>query len=170
MIGPRAQRAFVTCALVLVIAGVITSAVRAIHTDRSAVAATGPVPTVRQFLADSVIGNGGYQQGCHYLTPAEQKRVALRGSTAHSCGESLDDAQLRLGGKTYTTTREIYTDLEARTVAVGNAVVVTLRHGGQAHSFVLVPATAAQRDDFAAPASPWRIESGVASLVPRLKG
>ena len=169
MIGPRAQRAFVACALALLIAGVVTSVVRAVRDDHR-VDAAGPVATVREFLADTVIGNGGYQDGCRYLTPAEQKRVALRGSTGHSCGESLADAQLRLGGKTYTTARQIYDDLGAGAVRPGHTAVVKIWHGGHSHRFVLVPATAAERNDYGAPHTSWRIASGVASLVPRLRG
>ena len=169
-ISPRTRRTIAVCALVLLIAGVVTSVVRAIRDDQRAVDAAGPVATVRKFLADTVIGSGGYQDGCRYLTPAEQKRVALRGSTAHSCGESLDDAELRLGGKTYTTTRQIYDDLGAGAVRPGHTAAVRIWHGGHSHRFVLVPATAAERNDYGAPPTSWRIASGVASLVPRLRG
>lgn len=169
-IGPRAQRAFAICALALVIAGALATAVRAIRADHRDVSASGPVPTVRQFLASTIIGTGGFQNGCRYLTPAEQKRVALRGSTAHSCGEALAHARLRLGHKTYTTTRQIDDDLDANAAGAGRAMAVRIWHGGRSHVFVLVPATSAERNDFMAPATPWRIDSGVASLVPSLRG
>lgn len=169
-IGPRARRVFAICALALVIGTVVTTAVRAIRTDREHVAATGPAATVRDFLSDSVVGTGGYENGCRYLTPSEQKRVALRGASPHSCSEALDHAQLRIGDKTYTTTRQIYDDLGAGAFRPGNHAVVKIWHGGRSHEFVLVPATAAERGDYAAPPTPWRIAGGAASLVPRLRG
>ena len=168
-IGPRARRAFAVCALALVIATAVTTAVRAIRGDRHAVAAGGPVPTVRQFLADAVVDDDGFQ-ACRFLTPAEQKRVALRGATARSCGEALDRAQLRLGDKTYATIRAIYGDLDAGAVQPDGRAIVRIRHGGRSHSFVLVPATPSQRIDYGAPAMPWRIDRGAATLIPRMRG
>ena len=167
-ISPRARRAIAVGALALLIAGVITSAVRAIRDDREAVAGAGPVASVRQFLADTVIDNDGFQ-GCRYLTPAEQQRVARRADSPHSCGEALDWARLHLGGESYRSIRQIYDGLSASAVRRGRDAVVDIRHGRQSRSFILVPATPAQRNDFDAPPMPWRIDRGVAQLVPRLR-
>jgi hypothetical protein len=81
-----------------------------------------------------------------------------------TCQEAFDDAELSLDGTDAPTGREIYTlPVEIRGDASAPEAIV--RADGRIHRFRLVRADPTPQDEFEAPDTEWRIDSGAASVV-----
>jgi hypothetical protein len=115
-----------------------------------------PTATVREFLVDGAIDGNGFD-ACGYLTLAQQRAAAWLGGG--ECRNALDSAQLALGGKSVGTEYQVDRLAMAESID-GDHARVRLTRGGAAIDFELVRADAAERNQFSAPASDWRIASG----------
>jgi hypothetical protein len=132
--------------------------------DNEPAAGSGPVGTVRQFLTVAALQNNG-DVACRYLTNAEMLRVERAAGETTSCGAGFSGATLTIGGKAYggDLKQLSFTSAESN----GRAVVTVSAAGASKLRFRVVPATPGERNQFAAPATPWRIDSGAAALVSR---
>ncbi|MEA2468215.1 MAG: hypothetical protein QOJ57_2341 [Thermoleophilaceae bacterium] len=128
--------------------------------DNEPPAGTSPTGTVRQFLTAAAVEDNG-DVACTYLTRAEKLRVK-RAAKAASCSAGFYAGSLTLGGTAYGG------DLKALAFSAadgGGGDVVTVSAGISSVIFRLAPATAAERNEFDAPATPWRIDSGAAAVA-----
>jgi hypothetical protein len=124
-------------------------------------AGSGPIGTVRQFLTVAA-GEDNGDAACRYLTEAERLRVERAARETSACSAGFNAGGLTLGGKAYSG------DLKAlafTTAENGGHTVVTVSSGGSSVRFGLTLATEGERNEFGAPATPWRIDSGAAALV-----
>ena len=123
-----------------------------------------PAATVRSLLITGLVDDDGFD-ACQYLTFHERAAVGRAVGEPHTtCATAIPFAHLVLGRTSV--------DLEAAAKRLGYHVqvrgpeaTVTVTAGGASHTFRLKRAGAAQRAEFRAPPTPWRIDSGVASLV-----
>lgn len=114
--------------------------------------------TVRDFLVAAYVDGNGYS-ACGYLSQGEQEKVAATVPSS-TCRDVLNTPadSIQLGA--LTSSRRVR-DLPGRVRLSGGTATVRL---GDA-AFALRPATPAEQSDFAAPASFWRITSGVTALL-----
>ena len=126
-----------------------------------------PEHTVRDFLVSAVAEHNGFQ-ACGYLTDRSQREVQADEPRGMLCEAVLSsDARLTLGGERV--------DSEAAVKALNYRVArepdgrerVTVSAHGESRTFVLRLGTRRELGEFSAPPTPWRIESGVASLLAR---
>jgi hypothetical protein len=151
--------AFGALCVVTALVGLVTLA----GNDNRPPARADPIGTVRRFLTLTAGDNNGYQ-ACRYLTIQEMGRAALAAGGTASCSQGFDSARLTLGGKTYNAN-----DLKALTYSSverdSSAVVTVSASGSPPLRFHLVPATAAEVNEFAAPPTDWRIDQGAPALI-----
>jgi hypothetical protein len=122
-----------------------------------------PVSVVRDFITDGVVDHNGYQ-ACVYLT-TRQQRAAARRVGAEECRQAFFLARLELGGKSIQTVHEVE-GLAASSSVRGGRVRVKLTSGGASVEFRLVKADFAERGQFGAPDTGWRIAGGELALIP----
>jgi hypothetical protein len=150
--------AFGTLCVVTALVGLVTLA----GNDNRPPARADPIGTVRRFLTLTAGDNNGYQ-ACRYLTTQEMGRAALAAGGTASCSQGFDSARLTFGGKTYNAN-----NLKALTyssVERDGSAVVTVSASGSSLRFHLVPATAAEVNEFGAPPTDWRIDQGAPALI-----
>jgi len=124
-----------------------------------------PAETVRDFLTVAAVDGNGVA-GCRYLTSAAVRRLEAAEPSPSSCEIALWSARLELGGRVIDQESEVK-GLTYRVEQRGGVARVTVSAGGGAHTFVLRRATASELREFQAPATTWRIDSGVDGLVSR---
>jgi len=136
----------------------------AIAVSRDSHAGT-PAGTVRGFLVDTLDSDGF--GACQYLGPSGVRAVRAMAQPNTDCEAVLPWARLRLGPDDV--------DTEAAVKALGFDVresatraTVTVTAAGASHTFELRRATSAELDAYGAPPTPWRIDGGVATLLPRV--
>jgi hypothetical protein len=131
--------------------------------DNRPPARSDAIGTVRRFLTLTAGDNNGYS-ACRYLTPQEMLRAAVAAGETTSCSQGFDSARLNPGGHRYSANR--LKALKYSAVESGGTVIVTVSaNGAPMLRFRLVPATAAELAEFAAPPTRWRISAGAAALV-----
>lgn len=123
---------------------------------------SSPTGTVRQFLTAAAVESNG-DVACRYLTTAEKLRVE-RAARARSCAEGFYAGTLTLGGEAHGGDLKV---LAFAAAEHGDSAVVTVSAGTSALRLGLAPANASERNEFDAPATSWRIESGAEALVRR---
>jgi hypothetical protein len=122
-----------------------------------------PQHTVRDFLLSAVVDRDGLDS-CPYLTDRALRRVRAAEPRGMSCVTALAAARLVLGGRRIDDDAEVKA-LSYRTLPDGAEVRVTISAGGASRTFVLRRATRSEANAFKAPATPWRIDSGVLGLL-----
>ena len=165
-LGPRTRSVGVSLTLLVLVASSVAVFFHATTGSRAAEVASTPSDAVRLFLTAAAIDNDGLQ-ACRYLTPAARATVAARGGPMQRCSAELDAAALRLGGKSFTTEGSIDHGLAYSARYSQGRATVRISYGNGSRSFVLVPADRAERNEFSAPATPWRIAAGATAVVPR---
>jgi hypothetical protein len=126
-------------------------------------ARTGPVRAVEEYLVDGSIDQNGYE-ACVYLTRREQ-RAAARRSGGPECRQAFDLATFRLGGQRIDTVHEVES-LGASASVDGDRASVRLTKNGDSARFELAKATRAEREQFLAPDTEWRIAGGGLRVIP----
>ena len=160
--GRRALRR--TAMLVAATAALAVSAVAlgtALGRDTGAASPTG---SVRDFLIVAAVDRNSVG-ACRYLTAHAVRRVENVEPPHTSCEIALWAARLRLGGRLIdqeSTVKGLTYRVEQRGTRAG---VTVSADDGAALTFGLRRATATERDEFQAPATLWRIDSGVERLV-----
>ena len=149
--------ALLAAAALLAVAAPMAAA-HAIRSDRQET----PQLTVRDFLAAAVVDHDGLH-AAQYLSPLA--RISYEG---HSPIDPTDAqffarAHLSLGGLNIQSDAQLK-ELRYTLLRAGNVPAVWVSHGNQGMLFVLAPASVTDRNEFLAPQTPWRIESGVAAL------
>jgi hypothetical protein len=133
------------------------------HDDDSAT----PEHTVRDFLVSAVAEHNGFQ-ACRYVTRRSLLALHAAEPRGMSCEAALSSyARLTLGGERVDSEAQV----KALTYRVadesgGSARVSVSAHGGS-RTFVLRRATRRELEEFHAPPTPWRIDSGVERLLAR---
>lgn len=122
-----------------------------------------PVSVVKDFITDGVVDHNGYQ-ACVYLT-AQQQRAAAQRVGAGECRQAFDLARLDLGGETVQTVHEVER-LAASSSVHGDRARVRLTRSGASIDFRLVRGDFAERQEFQAPDTDWRIAGGEFDLIP----
>jgi hypothetical protein len=153
-----------------VVLGVVATAmlVLAVTLPEHAAARAAPAPvvqaedTVRGFLIAAVVNDDAYL-GCQYLTPAEQARVARLAGRGATCQEALVASQPRFAG--VRSVAQLNAVRLRAVVRDDRARVSAQLPGGKPVTFILRRATPAELNAFEAPQVPWRIDSGVTSLL-----
>jgi hypothetical protein len=131
------------------------------HDDASG----SPDHTVRDFLIGAVAEHNGVE-ACLYLTRRSLTEVRAVEPHGMSCEAAVaSSARLTLGGERVDTEAAV----KALTYRVerrpdGRARVTVAAHG-ESRTFVLRRGTRRELEEFAAPPTPWRIDSGVAGLL-----
>ena len=123
-----------------------------------------PVKAVKEFLINGTVDQDGYE-ACVFLATREQGAAARRVGGSE-CRQAFDLARLRLGGKRVDTVHEV-DHLAASAAVDGGRASVRLTSGGQSIRFELVRATSAERAQFLAPDTEWRIAAGALPLIPK---
>jgi hypothetical protein len=143
----------VIAAAALAVAVVATSA-NAGDSSTTATAATA-VRTVRDFVVVGGIDQDG-EAACGYLTPTEQDRVAA--AAGGECRQAFDSGSVATpdGATTEGAVRKLPAAVSVR----DGQARVRLGTGNGAVTFLLERATPADKNEFNAPASAWRIASG----------
>lgn len=162
----RDRRAVRTTVIVFAVTAVVAVAALAAaaavtHDDDSG----SPQHTVRDFLVSAVVDQEGLV-ACPYLTDHALQRVRAFEPRGMSCVTAMASAGLTLGGERVDAESEVKA-LSYRTERRGQQVRVTVSTGDAAHTFVLLPATRTEMDEFSPPPTQWRIDSGIDALMPR---
>jgi hypothetical protein len=118
------------------------------------------VQTVRDYVTAATLDEDG--GACNYLTLREQQLVARLAGPDAVCRDAFGDTQP--ASTVPASVHAIQALAVTATVRDGQARVI-LGHGSEALSFVLRHATAAERSEFEAPPSDWRITAGAASVL-----
>jgi hypothetical protein len=124
-----------------------------------------PQATVRDFLTSAVVNTDGVT-ACSYLT--ERAQLSFEGrehKSGQTCQTFFGYARLTLGGLSVQSNAQL-NELSYRQVPRGATWRITVSHRGQAISFVVRRADAADREEFMPPPTDWRIDSSVAALAP----
>jgi hypothetical protein len=125
-----------------------------------------PAGTVESFLIAAAVDHDGFT-ACSYLSVhARDEARALAPFADASCEATMSLARLRLGNELVQQESQV----KALRYAVrrsGRRAQVGVAGDGGATTFVLTGATTAELQEFRAPPTPWRIDSGIAALLPR---
>lgn len=122
-----------------------------------------PVAATRDFITDGMIDGDGFL-ACAYLT-REQQRAASKRAGGGQCRQAFDTAEFTLGGQHIDTVYEV-DHLTADDTLDGNRATVELSRGGDAVEFHLVKADFAEKEEFEAPDTEWRIAQGALAFIP----
>jgi hypothetical protein len=120
--------------------------------------AAGAAATVRAFLASAVLDGNAYA-ACQYLTPSEQQQVADLAGDGQTCRDALTATAPSFPGVHSEGSLEA---LRLRAALRDGTALVT---AGSGITFVLRPATAAERSAYAAPGAAWRIAAGATAVL-----
>jgi hypothetical protein len=156
------RKTFVGFAVIAAIAAGTAVAVAAVSGDRDE---TSPAATVRAFLITALDSDGFY--ACRYLTHRGRVSVDHAVEEPHTpCEVAIPFMRLTLGHESVDREADVKR-LSDRTERHGRSVSVTVAAEGASHTFRLIKASLGELDEFGAPPTPWRIDSGVAELVRR---
>jgi hypothetical protein len=126
-----------------------------------------PEHTVRDFLVSAVAEHNGFQ-ACRYVT--RRSLLALQASDPRgmSCEAALSSyARLTLGDEHVDSEAQVKAlDYRVADEADGRVRVTVSAHG-DSRTFVLRPATRRELVEYRAPATSWRIDSGLDGLLAR---
>jgi hypothetical protein len=122
-----------------------------------------PVAAVKDYIVAAAIENNG-EVACGYLTPGEQQAASQR-TGGDGCREALGEGSLTLGRHHITSPTDL-AKLHSSDKVDGNHASVTLGRGSSPIQFELVKATAAEKLDFNAPRTAWRISHGGLVVMP----
>jgi hypothetical protein len=150
---------FAVAALVVVVAVPVAIAV-----GRNMGAGT-PASTVRGFLVDTLDADGF--GACQYLSPNGVLEVRAMAPPNTDCEAVLPWARFQLG--THAVDRE--SQVKALHYAVRESrsrATVTVSLDGVSRTVQLRRATATELDAYLAPPTPWRLDSGLTTLLPPL--
>jgi hypothetical protein len=131
----------------------------AVAGDTSATDATGATQTLRNFLTAAALDDNAYA-ACQYLTAAEAARVAALAGQGQTCRAALIATPPSLPG---VASPRSLRGLRLRTTVHGDRATID----AAGLRFVLVRATAAERNGFAAPHAAWRVAAGATALLVR---
>jgi hypothetical protein len=122
-----------------------------------------PQATVRGYMLARIDADG--ETACRYLSRIARAHLERQtGQTGQTCESYFPFTVVHVGAHPLTSSSELAA--AAYTVAPrGRDRVVTMRYDGQHSLFLLAPASAAERQEYMAPQTPWRIASDVASRV-----
>jgi hypothetical protein len=150
--------------LALALVAVLAVATVALAATTSAGAGSGaPAATVRSFLIDASVDQAGVE-ACRYLDAHARAQVERAEPPHSSCEIALSAARLRLGAENVDSEAAVKR-LSYRVEQAGDVARVTVGGHGAERTFTLRKATARERDEFRAPPTPWRVDSGAAALV-----
>jgi hypothetical protein len=125
---------------------------------------TSPAGTVERFVAESSVLGNGYL-ACTYLTPAEQAAVTAHAGEAETCRQALDAGGLVVGRDSVDSVHALHR-LRVSTSMYGDRARVRVSSGRASDEFDVVrPRGVAERDEFEAPGTGWRISSGALALL-----
>jgi hypothetical protein len=159
-----ARRAVRRTALVIAATAVLAVSAVALGTALGRDTGAGsPAGTVRDFLIVAAVDRNSVG-ACRYLTARAVRRVENVEPPHTSCEIALWAARLRLGSRLIDQESAVK-GLTYRAEQRGERARVTVSGDGSALTFGLRRATATERDEFQAPPTPWRIDSGVERLV-----
>jgi hypothetical protein len=157
----------VVVAIVAVSLAALTFVVLIIRWNRDSPIAT-PEGTVRSFLIWGVVDHNGFE-ACRYLTRAAVlESHALGYAQDADCQAMFDTASLRLGSVQIAEESQVKR-LSYRVSQKDRHAEVTVTGDGASRMFLLRRGTAEELDEFNEPPTPWRIDSGVSALLPRLR-
>jgi hypothetical protein len=126
-----------------------------------------PEHTVRDFLVTAVAEHDG-SDACGFLTRRTLFEVRAAEPRGMSCVTALSSsAGLTLGQETVDTEAEVKALSYRAGPEAGGRSRVTVSAHGDSRTFVLRRATRRELEQFAAPPTPWRIDSGVPGLLAR---
>jgi hypothetical protein len=125
--------------------------------------ADDPVAAVKDYIRATAMEHNG-EAACGYLTPGQQQ-AASELADGSGCRQALDETSLTLGGHHITSPGDLG-KVHASENVDGNHASVRLTRGGASIQFELVKATAAEKLDFNAPSTDWRIERGGLVMMP----
>ena len=154
-------------ARVLFIVALLTALVAvpvAIAVGRDTGAGT-PAGTVRGFLVDALDGDGF--GACQYLAPNGVREARAMAAPNTACEAVLPWIRFRLGPEVVQTEAQVKA-LHYAVRESGPRAIVTVGNGQDSRTLVLLRATQAELNAYDAPPTPWRIDSGVTGLVPRV--
>jgi hypothetical protein len=120
---------------------------------------------VRDFLIVAAVDRNSVV-ACRYLMAHAVRRVQNVELPQPSCEIALSAARLRLGSRLIDQESAVK-GLTYRVEQRGARARVTVSANGATLAFGLRRATATERDEFQAPPTLWRIDSGVERLVGR---
>jgi hypothetical protein len=124
-----------------------------------------PEHTVRDFLVSAVAEHDG-SDACGFLTRHTLLEVQAAEPRGMSCVTALSSsARLTLGRETVDTEAEVKALSYRAEPEAGNRSRVTVSAHGDSRTFVLRRATRRELVEFAAPSTPWRIDSGIRGLL-----
>jgi hypothetical protein len=162
--GAAGRRALRRTALVIGAAAVLAVSAVALGTaDGRDSGAGSPAGTVRDFLTVAAVDSNSVD-ACRYLTSHAVRSVQDVEPPDTSCEIALWAARLRLGGRLIDQESAVKR-LSYRVEQNGARARVTVSADGAALTFGLRRATATELDEFQAPQTRWRIDSGVDELL-----
>lgn len=137
----------------------LVAVVLVVRWSRTETTAT-PSGTVKAFLLASVVDNNGFE-ACRYLDTATLREARSSGA---SCESMLSGARLRLGPEQIDREAEVEQLTYRARLRDGRAAVTVTAHG-TSRLFLLRRGDAEELEEFQAPPTPWRIDSGVAAVL-----
>jgi hypothetical protein len=125
--------------------------------------AGSPAATLRSFLINASVDQAGVE-ACRYLNPHARAQLERAEPPHTSCEIALSAARLRLGDENVDSEAAVK-GLSYRVEQQGDVARVTVGAHGAERAFTLRKATSQERDEFRAPPTSWRVDSGVDALV-----
>ena len=126
-----------------------------------------PEHTVRDFLVAAVAERNG-SVACGYLTRRTLREVRAAEPRGMSCVTALAASpHLTLGRESVDTEAEVKALTYRAEREAGGRSRVTVSADGDSRTFVLRRATRRELVEYAAPPTPWRIDSGIRGLLTR---
>lgn len=120
-----------------------------------------PEATVRGYLVAAAVDGDGVS-ACRYL--AQRSRAQLEHATGQTCESFFGDRTVWIGSEPIESSAQLAA-AHYTVVAHGPDRLVTMTYAGQQIRFLLTPATTVERQEYLAPATAWRIASGVTAVV-----
>ena len=117
--------------------------------------------TVRGYLTAAAIDGDGVA-ACRYLS--QGTRAQFERASGQTCETFFGSRTVMLGGRALDSNAQLAAARYAVTAA-GPDRLVTMTYAGQRIRFRLEPATTAERQEYLAPPTPWRIASGVDAVL-----
>ena len=163
----QVSRLVIVAIVAISLAALYTFIVLIIRWNRDSPVAT-PEDTVKSFLIWGVVDHNGFE-ACRYLTRAAVlESHALGYAQDADCQAMFDTASLRLGSVQIGEESQVKR-LSYRVSQQDRRAEVTITGDGASRVFLLRRGTAEELGEFDEPPTPWRIDSGVSALLPRLR-
>jgi hypothetical protein len=143
--------------------GAFAAAAATTHDDGSGT----PEHTVRDFLVSAVAEHSGLQ-ACRYLTARSLRELRATDPRGMSCEAAVSSyARLTLGGERVDSEAEVKALSYRVAEESDRSARVTVSAHGASRTFALRRATRRELVEYEAPATSWRIDSGVDTLLAR---